>query len=133
MSLRKLLLSVAACLACCMSSAQAGGLSSQLVLSSAWCSFTYNQISGRSSTLRVVFSSNGTYRYGGRNEGSSSNMYGSVASQSDGGGGGYWQLQSGELFLAEGGPFRHVQTQFKRDSSGLPVIISDGREYIACN
>ncbi len=133
MSIQRIMVSVATCFACCMSAAQAGGLSSQLILSSAWCSFTYNKISGYSSTLRVRFNPNGTYRYGGRNEGQSSNIYGSVASQKDGAGGGNWRVENGELFLSEGGPFRHVPTQFKRDSSGLPIIIGDGKEYAACN
>ena len=113
-------------------SAHAGGLSNELLLSSAWCTFTYNKVSGYSSTKRVRFSANGTYTMGSRAEGSSSGRYGSVAGQSDASGGGRWKVERGELFLSEGGPFEHVQTVLKRNSNGYPVIVADGIEYSQC-
>ena len=49
----------------------AGGISNELLLSSAWCSFSYNQTTGYSKTTRVRFSRNGTYGTGSRGEGAS--------------------------------------------------------------
>jgi hypothetical protein len=123
------------CLCCAFASittANAGGISPDLLLSSAWCTFKYNKITGYSNTTRVRFSGNGTYATGGRAEGGSSGRYGSVASQGDSRGGGRWAVQEGELFMSDGGQLGHVQTLVKRNSSGYPVIVADGVEYSQC-
>lgn len=112
--------------------AAAAGLSSELLLSSAWCTFSYNKTTGYSSSKRVAFSSNGTYAVGTRAEGGSSGRSGSMASQRDGGTAGQWRVQNGELFLSEGGALEHVQTTLKRNSNGYPVIVADGVEYSQC-
>ena len=108
------------------------GVTPDLLLSSAWCTFKYNKVTGYSNTTRVRFSPNGTYTVGGRAEGGSSGRYGSVASQSDSGGGGRWAVQQGELFMSDGGGMEHVQTVVKRNSSGYPIIVADGVEYSQC-
>ena len=114
-------------------SAQAGGLSNQLLLSSAWCSFSYNKISGTTKTTRARFYSNGTYGFGNQRESQSSGQYGSVYGQSGGGGGGRWQVKGGELYMGEGGgPLEPVQTVLKRNSNGYPIIVADGVEYAQC-
>src|SRR5688500_2899420 len=41
---------------------------SQLLLSSAWCSFSYSSASGTTRTTRVVFSADGTWSMGGNRE-----------------------------------------------------------------
>ena len=112
--------------------AQAGGVSPELLLSSAWCTFKYNKISGYSNTTRVRFSANGLYSMGGRAEGGSSGRAGSVYSQNDSSGGGRWAVQQGELFMSEGARMEHVQTVVKRNSNGYPVIVADGVEYSQC-
>ena len=84
------LLVPAAILASVSVTAQAGGLSSQLLLSSAWCSFSYNKISGTTKTTRARFYSNGTYGFGNQRESQSSGQYGSVYGQNNGGSGGRW-------------------------------------------
>ena len=111
----------------------AGGLSSELLLSSAWCSFSYNKTTGYSNTTRVRFSRNGTYGTGSRAEGSTSGKSGSYSSQRDSGGGGRWKVAKGELYLSTGnGSLEHVKTVLKRNSNGYPIIIADGVEYSQC-
>lgn len=112
----------------------AGGMSNNLLLSSAWCSFSYNKISGTTKTTRARFNANGTYGFGNQRESQSSGQYGSVYGQSGGGGGGRWQVQGGELYMGEGGgPLEPVQTTLKRNSNGYPIIVADGVEYMQCS
>jgi hypothetical protein len=128
------LLAIVALLAGEPLAAQAAGMSNQLLLSSAWCSFSYNKISGTTKTTRARFYSNGTYGFGNQRESQSSGQYGAVYGQSGGGGGGRWQVASGELYMGEGGgPLQPVQTLLKRNSNGYPIIVADGVEYMQCN
>ena len=110
----------------------AGGMSNELLLSSAWCTFSYSKVSGASNAKRYAFRADGTYALGSRAESGSSGPYGSVASQRDGQGGGRWRVQNGELFMSEGGPFEQVPTVLKRNSNGYPIIVADGVEYSQC-
>lgn len=113
--------------------ATAGGVSEKLLLASAWCSFSYNKVTGYSNSTRVQFSPTGSYSTGGRGEGGSSGPYGSYASQRDSGGAGLWKVVNGELFMSEGqAPLEHVETRVTRNSSGYPVIVADGAEYTQC-
>ncbi len=113
--------------------ARAGGLSNQLLLSSTWCSFSYNKISGTTKTTRARFYANGTYSFGNQRESQSSGQYGSVYGQSGGGGGGRWQVKGGELYMGEGGgPLEPVETELKRNSNSYPIIVADGVEYMQC-
>lgn len=64
--------------------AAAGGLSDQLPLSSAWCSFSYNRTSGTTRTTRAQFSRNGTYSFGNPRETVSSGQYGTHYGQGGG-------------------------------------------------
>jgi hypothetical protein len=112
---------------------QAGGLSNNLLLSSAWCTFSYNKVSGYSKTTRVRFSKDGTYRIGNRGEGYSSGKSGSMASQQDSGSNGSWKVVKGELYLSEGkAKPGYVKTVLKRNNNGYPIIIADGVEYSQC-
>jgi hypothetical protein len=113
-------------------SVRAGGITNQLLLSSAWCTFSYNKVTGYSTSKRVHFSENGIYRVDSRGEGASSGRYGSIAGQNDSGSGGRWRVDRGELFLSDGGELEHVETFLKRNSSGYPVIVADGVEYSTC-
>lgn len=129
----KLLIPIAL-LAGISSPVQAGGLSNQLLLSSAWCSFSYNKISGTTKTTRAQFYANGSYSFGNQRESQSSGQYGSVYGQSGGDGGGRWQVKGGELYMGEDGePLEPVQTMLKRNSNGYPIIVADGVEYMQCN
>ena len=113
---------------------QAGGLSNKLLLSSLWCSFSYNKVSGYTSSTRTSFNPKGTYSVASRGEGYSSGNSGSMASQDDSVTGGRWQVVNGELYMSEGGgELAHVETVLKQNSNGYPIIIADGVEYSQCN
>ncbi len=115
------------------SPARAGGMSNELLMSSAWCTFTYNKTTGYSHTKRVYFNANGTYGTGSRGEGYSSGSGGTLASQRNSAGSGLWRVERGELFMSEGrGGFEPVGTLVKRNSSGYPIIVADGVEYSQC-
>lgn len=112
---------------------QAGGISNNLLLSSAWCSFKYNQVTGYSNTTRIRFNKNGTYSTGSRAEGTTSGKSGSYSSQKDAGGAGKWKVVKGELYISEGyGQLAPVRTVVKRNSNGYPIIVADGVEYSQC-
>ena len=108
---------------------------SQLLLSSPWCSFSYNKISGASHTSRVQFSQNGTWSSGSRGETYSSGQYGSVAGQHDGQAGGQWQVQDGQLLMSappQSYALTPVSLQVKQNSNGYPILVADGVEYSQC-
>ena len=124
---------VAALLATLPAVARAAGMSNDLLLSSAWCSFTYNKTTGYSHTKRVFFNANGTYGTGSRGEGYSSGSGGSMASQRNAQGAGAWRVDRGELFMSEGGGrLERVSTMVKRNNNGYPIIVADGVEYSQC-
>lgn len=107
----------------------------QLLLSSAWCTFKYNQTSGASSTTRLQFFNNGTYSNSGRNESYSSGRYGTVAGQSDSGGSGQWAVRKGQLYIStppEQPALQPTQITVTRNSSGYPIIHAEGVEYAMC-
>ncbi len=121
---------------------------SRLLLSSAWCSFQYNKVSGTSSTEKYRFFPNGTWnatwffdRY-------------------DSEGGGRWEVRSGQLYMsrvqlavrvrhahlievddgqltdasAESPTLTLVQPfGVTQNSNGSPIINSGGKEFSMCN
>lgn len=108
---------------------------SQLLLSSAWCSFTYNNVSGASHQTRVQFSANGHWSAGSRGETYSSGPNGSVAGQHDAGTGGQWAVQQGQLFMSnqpETPALPPVNLTITRNSNGYPILTADGTEYSSC-
>ncbi|MFM8552656.1 MAG: hypothetical protein ACKOCD_10200 [Nitrospiraceae bacterium] len=108
---------------------------SQLLLSSAWCSFSYNKTTGASHQARVQFHPNGNWSAGSRGETYSNGPNGSVAGQHDGGGGGRWAVQQGQLFMSnppETPSLTPVGLTIKHNSNGYPILMADGREYSQC-
>ena len=108
---------------------------SQLLLSSAWCSFSYNKVSGASHTSRAQFFPDGTWSGGSRGETYSSGSGGSVAGQHDAGSRGRWKVQNGQLFMSnppEAPSLAPVTMKITRNSSGAPIITADGTEYSQC-
>ncbi len=106
---------------------------SELLLSSAWCSFTYNERTGASHQSRVVFRGDGTWSSGARGETYSSGKYGTVSGQSDSGDGGLWRAQGGRLLLSQGaGPLEDAGLGVKLNSNGYPILTAGGREYSQC-
>jgi len=113
--------------------ARAGDITENLMMSSAWCTFKYNKITGYSNTTRLVFNGNGTYSQGGRAEGYSSGSGGSMASQRNSRAAGRWRVVNGELYIGEGaGQPQPVRTVVKRNNRGYPIIMADGIEYSQC-
>ncbi|MDE3018157.1 MAG: hypothetical protein KGO52_03680 [Nitrospirota bacterium] len=107
----------------------------QLLLSSAWCSFSYNKNSGASHSTRVQFSPNGNWRAGSRGETYSSGPNGSVAGQHDDGTGGRWIVRQGQLFMSnppDTPDLAPVGLTITHNSNGPPIITADGKEYSPC-
>lgn len=108
----------------------------QLLTSSAWCSFSYSQYSGSTSTTRFVFGSDGSFSMGGQNESYNSGDYGSVAGQSNSSGGGQWKIQNTRLYISSadtGYQFVDVNADLSYNSSGYPIIKANGTEFSQCN
>jgi hypothetical protein len=109
---------------------------SRLLLSSAWCSFTYNKVTGASSSSRYQFFPNGSWNNGGRSETYNSGANGSVAGQYDSANGGRWEVRSGQLWMSTPqAPVLQPVGAFSvtRNSSGYPIINANGQEFSSCN
>jgi hypothetical protein len=106
----------------------------QLLLGSAWCSFTYNKVSGTSTTQRVVFRSDGQLFINGGAETYSSGAAGSYAGQSNNGGVMRWRLENLRLLIdaGDGNGWQDVNLDATRNSSGSVILHSLGREYAMC-
>ena len=83
--------------------AQSDGEIRQVLLSSAWCSFSYNQVSGTSRTERVQFFPNGSASISSGAESYSSGRAGTATGQSSRAQTVYWRVQGGDLHLSEDG------------------------------
>ncbi len=109
---------------------------SQLLLSSSWCSFTYNKISGASNTTKVTFYPNGQWGLGSRGETYNSGPNGSVYGQHDANNGGQWAVQNGMLLMSsQAVPQLTPIPDFRvtQNSNGYPILFSMGKEYSRCN
>ncbi len=109
---------------------------SQLLLSSAWCSFTYNQRTGASATSRYQFYRDGTWSTGSRAETYNTGINGTVAGQYDGSDRGRWEVRNGQLWMQTSEmPAPQPVTDFRvsRNSNGSPIINADGKEFASCN
>jgi hypothetical protein len=106
----------------------------QLLTSSAWCAFSYNQRSGASSKERFVFGRDGMYLQQTGGETYSSGYGGTYAGQSGGGRRGRWRVQGGGLQLSQDGfNWQPQPLQVARNSNGYPIINSGGKEYTQCS
>lgn len=109
---------------------------SRVLLSSAWCSFHYNQITGASNTERVQFFPNGAWALGGRAETYNSGAAGSYAGQSNSSSSGRWEVRDGQLWaMTNANPVMQLVPGFRvsQNSSGYPIINYNGKEYSTCN
>ena len=106
----------------------------QLLTSSAWCSFTYNKVSGTSTTRRVVFRPDGVMTIVGGAETYSSGQGGTYAGQSTKGSTLRWKVENLRLYvdLGDGGGFQDVGLDATRNSNGSVILHADGREYAMC-
>lgn len=109
---------------------------SRLLLSSAWCSFRYNKVSGTSSTEKYRFFPNGSWNNGGRTETYNSGANGTVAGQYDSQGGGRWEVRGNQLYMSSSeNPTLQLVEGFSvtQNSNGSPIINSGGKEFSMCN
>jgi hypothetical protein len=111
-----------------------------LLISSAWCSFSFSGSSGgspthgRTNSSQVRFFSNGTYSMGERSVGYSEGSGGSVTGQTDSGSDGQWEIRQGKLYLSEGfGQLEPLDLRVKYNSNGYPILTADGVEYSQCD
>lgn len=106
----------------------------QLLIGSAWCSFTYSQVSGTSTTRRVVFRPDGVMLVNGGAETYSSGRGGTVSSQTNNAGAMRWRLSNLRLYVdpGDGSGFQDVNLTATQNSNGSPILNSLGREYSMC-
>lgn len=107
----------------------------QTLMASPWCSFSYNKVSGASSTRRVVFRQDGAMVVSSGGESYSSGYGGTYAGQSRGQSTMRWKVESRRLLVdaGDGSGFRDVALGATRSSSGGLVLHADGQEYVSCN
>jgi hypothetical protein len=106
----------------------------QILMSSAWCSFTYNKISGTSTTRRVVLRPDGIMTVNGGAESYSSGAGGTYAGQSNNSSNMRWKYEGLRLYLDDGSGagFQDVGLTASRNSNGSIILMAAGREYAMC-
>jgi hypothetical protein len=107
----------------------------QVLTGSAWCSFTYNKVSGTSTTRRVVFRPDGVMSINGGAETYSSGNGGTYAGQSTTGGMMLWKVENLRLLIDQrkGSGFQDIGLTTSKNSNGYPILHAEGREYSMCN
>jgi hypothetical protein len=112
----------------------------RLLLSSAWCTFSYSGGStynggsyGTSSSARAVFSADGTVRQTSGSETTNSGAAGSAYGAGQGGEMAYWRVQNGTLMLSQDrSTWTPQPMEITQNSNGYPIIKSGGKEYMTC-
>jgi hypothetical protein len=105
----------------------------ELLLSNAWCSFSYNQTTGASRTERAQFAANGTLHVSSGAQSHSSGPYGSTAGQSSTARTWFWKVERGDLHLSEDrATWESLGLDVRRNANGSVVLVTDGREYAQC-
>lgn len=104
----------------------------QILMQTAWCSFTYNKISGTSTTRKVVFRPDGVMTVNGGAETYSAGYGGTYSSQSNSGNSARWKLENLRLYLDGGNGFQDIGMQATTNSNGSVILHADGREYSMC-
>lgn len=107
----------------------------QLLINSAWCSFTYNKVSGTSTTRKVIFKANGVMTVNGGAETYSSGYGGSYAGQSNTARAMHWKLKNLRLFIdqGDGTGFQDIGLSATKNSNGYVILHAGGLEYSMCN
>lgn len=110
---------------------------SQLLVSSAWCSFSYNKTSGTTRQSRVQFLPNGSWSSGSQAETYNSGPSGSVAGQYNNGSGGEWAVKGGRLYMSDPPETPSLEPvepfSVTQNSNGSPIINAMGKEYARCD
>lgn len=107
----------------------------QLLTSAAWCSFTYNKVSGTSTTRKVIFRPSGVMTVNGGAETYSSGYGGTYGGQSNTAGAMRWRLENLRVFVDQGAGagFQDIGLTATRNSNGSLILHAGGREYSVCN
>lgn len=107
----------------------------QVLTSSAWCSFTYNKVSGTSTTRKVVFRPDGVLTINGGAETYSSGYGGTYAGQSSSGAMMLWKVENLRLLIDQrnGSGFQDIGLTTSKNTNGYPILHAEGREYAMCN
>lgn len=107
----------------------------QVLTANAWCSFTYNKISGASHTRRVVFQPDGMLYTTGGGETYSSGRNGTVSGQSNSRQAARWKVYQQRVYAdpMDGSGYQDLEVSASRNSNGYLILKSDGREYSMCN
>ena len=107
----------------------------QVLTANAWCSFSYNKVSGTSRTRRVVFHPDGTVVTTGGGETYSSGRNGTVSGQSSSRQSARWKVYQQRVYAdpMDGSGFQDLEVTATRNSNGYLILKSDGREYSMCN
>ena len=106
----------------------------QLLTSTAWCSFSYNQVSGTTNTSRVVFYPDGVMTMSGGAETYSKGYAGTYAGQSRSGSTMKWKLENLRMYLdqGDGNGFTDIGLEATRNSNGYVILHAGGKEYSMC-
>jgi hypothetical protein len=106
----------------------------QVLTGTAWCSFTYNKVSGTTTTRRVVFRPDGVMTINGGAESYSSGYGGTYASQSSSAGTMLWKVENLRLLIDQrnGTGFLDIGLTTSKNSNGSLILHADGREYAMC-
>jgi hypothetical protein len=106
----------------------------QLLLSSPWCYMRYSQTLGSTSTERAQFFPDGRLQVQSNYEMVSSGRNGTAYGSNSGGAWYRWQVENGDLQIAEqGGAFAPAGLRVTRNSNGYPILNANGKEYSMCN
>lgn len=108
---------------------------SALLVSTAWCSFSFSGNSGYSSSgkTRVVFSPDGTVRQTSGSESVSSGYGGTAFGGSSNAVGARWRLSNGQLAVSgDGVNWKPVRLEMTYNNLGAPIPKLDGVEHMRC-
>lgn len=111
-----------------------------LLLSTAWCSFSYSGGStytggsaGTTRTTRAVFSQDGTVRETSNAETTTSGAPGNTYGSNSGGQSGRWRIENTMLMLsADGMQWAPSVMKIADNGSGAPIVTVGGKEYMRC-
>jgi hypothetical protein len=106
----------------------------QILMNNAWCSFTYNKVSGTSTTRRVVFRPDGVMSINGGAETYSSGYGGTYAGQSNNSSAVLWKLENLRVLVDDrsGAGYQDIGLTSTTNSNGSIILKTLGKEYAMC-
>ncbi len=110
------------------------GQARQVLMRNAWCSFTYNKVSGTSTTRKVIFRPDGVMTINGGAETYSAGYGGTYAGQSNNANAMRWKLENLRLLLDQGAGdgYQDIGLTATTNSNGSIILKAQGREYSMC-